>query len=274
MTTAKQADTTASAGQLKAKGFDMLELRHDFEKAKQQLKDMKRQLPFLNAYALTKTAQDVRKAEYEEMQSLFDRPTPYVVPKNIDKPGTRGSLFLRGAKKDKLAAKVWVKDLNLGAGTPGIDIVGPHIKGGGRKFKRFEKALFRNGVLPAGMYAVPSKYARKNKYGNLSAGRYTQILSYLRANADVAQNTTANSRRKKTTKPYWIMYENDKPLGIYQGTGSNMKPIIIFVSKPNYKQTFKFEGIGNAVAAQRFESNFVAAWNYAKRMNFRGRPKN
>ena len=58
------------------------------------------QLPFAAAFALTKTAEEIKKQLQAEMREVFDRPTRYTI----------NSLFLEAATKDRMQARVWIKD--------------------------------------------------------------------------------------------------------------------------------------------------------------------
>ena len=62
------------------------------------------QLPFAAALALTKTAEKVKAELYAEMQTAFDRPTR----------ATLDSLFLQAATKEKMEARVFIKDGQIG----------------------------------------------------------------------------------------------------------------------------------------------------------------
>jgi hypothetical protein len=76
------------------------DVRDNFPQVKRLLDAQQRQMPFAVALALTRTAQDVKRAEQAEMRGVFDRPTPF----------TLNSLFTKPATKQSLEARVWVKD--------------------------------------------------------------------------------------------------------------------------------------------------------------------
>lgn len=117
------------------------------------------------ATALTRTAQAARAAAQHEIRDSFDRPTPF----------TLGQVYARAATAAQLVAAVGVSDAPYTVG-----YLKPHIFGGERRHKRFEKLLIGAGAMPSDRYAVPGRFARLDAYGNVSRGTIRQILSHLR----------------------------------------------------------------------------------------------
>lgn len=120
----------------------MFELRADpsLGALRSRLSDFARtQLPFAMSVALTKTAQDAKAAELEEMDRIFDRPTPF----------TRRSIYLRSASKSRLVSLIGLKDRQA-------DYLRLQIRGGRRRPAK--RALL-----------IPTEH-RKNRYGNLPRG--------------------------------------------------------------------------------------------------------
>ena len=225
-----------------------INVKHNIDAVVSRLNDLQRRhVPFATALALTRTAQEVRKAEVEEMKRVFDRPTPF----------TLRSLYLKPATKADLTARVWFKDLNR----PEHYLV-PQIRGGERLPKRFEEHLRRAGILPKDPVAVPGGGARLNKYGNMTAGQITQILSVLGASPDSQQWATARSR-KRNRKPRAFFVGRPGggrlPLGVWERRGMKLLPILIFVKRPHYAQRFLFYDIGKRVALREFPKQFNLA---------------
>ncbi|AXK40860.1 hypothetical protein DWG20_09340 [Crenobacter cavernae] len=235
----------------------------------------KRQLPFAMARALTLTAQDVKRAEIAEMQRAFDRPTKY----------TLNSLYVKPATKRDLRAWVWLK-YDAGKGTPADKYLAAEIQGGGRKTKRFERALQQAGVMPRGMFAVPGSAAQKDAYGNMSRGQIVQILSYLRAFGEQGYKANMTDRRRGSLAKgnakkgvrgfqYFVLRERHGklPPGIYKKTaysgadaarvahlqGGGAKPVVIFVKSPGYSRRFKFFEVAGRTVRERFTANFDQA---------------
>lgn len=117
------------------------------------------------ASALTGVAQGVRDDEQREIRDVFDRPTPFAL----------GQVYVRRATAANLVAEVGVSDYPFTVG-----FLKPHVFGGRRRLKRFEKLLIGAGAMPAGTYAVPGRFARLDAFGNISAGQLRQVLSQLR----------------------------------------------------------------------------------------------
>lgn len=237
-----------------------------------------KRLPQALGKAIRDTVFDVREGLYIEMEDVFDRPTPFIVPANKKKPGRRGSLFVEYDVK-KFTGRVYAKDLApqvLGTSLNAEQILLPNITGQEREHKRFEKALYRAGVLPRGYFAVPAKDMPRDKYGNIRRGQITQILSYLQANPDAAQNRTNRSAEAKKYS-YYVVYARDgKAVGIAKRTysktvrqrkdiraqGGKTSPgkrqlVFHFVKGNNYQKDFlPFEYAGELVIRRQWPKNF------------------
>ena len=235
-------------------------LRIDSDQIKRILDGVaKDQVPFATAKALTGTAQLVKKALITEMSSAFDRPTPY----------TLRSLFLSPAKKTKLEARVWLKD-DAGKGTPATKYLLPQIEGGGRRHKRFERALAAVGLLPQGMYVMPGEAAKLDAYGNMARGQVVQILSALKAaetySGHTANRTERSAKRKgRRLAEYFVGKPSNAgmPTGIWQrfgfAYGSAVKPVAIFTRQPQYRVRYKFYDIAEQVIRDEFPLQFREA---------------
>lgn len=165
--------------------------------------------------AINATLRTGRQAVYAAMRRVFDRPTPY----------TLNALRLEDAPlSGALAGAVMVKGKQdvMGAGVPAQSVLRAEILGGGRRWKRFELALMRAGILPRGWFAVPGKGARLDAWGNMSRGQVVQIMAYLQLFA-VAKGARAAGYRSNSSA---------KSLArIKQGT-RNRFGLELFVSSP------------------------------------------
>lgn len=217
------------------------------------------QLPFAIARGLTNTGKEVKAGMVREMEKVFDRPTPY----------TLDSLMLRPASKTNLVAFVWLKDY-AGKGTPAVKYLWSEVAGGNRRFKRFELALQRIGVLPRDRYISPGLGAELDQYGNVNKGQIVQILSWFQAFAEQgyrANMTDAGrARLKKGTKKTGRGFEYFTPRpgsrlapGIYKrfgfARGSAIKPIFMFVKTPSYARRFPFFEVGQKICDARMTIN-------------------
>lgn len=207
-----------------------------------------KQLRFATAVALTKTAVEVRKDLQAEQRRVFDRP----------KPWTLNSMYVKPATKQILEAHVGHKDF-APKGTAAGKYLQPQIEGGQRPLKRFEKLLQARGLLPAGMYAVPGKGVRLDQYGNMSVGQLQQVLSNLGAQFDAYQNTPrVNAKGKRSQKRYFAATISGTP-GIWERLPAGVRPVIVFVRSPSYRQRYDFFGVAQRSAERHLPRQADAA---------------
>lgn len=210
---------------------------------------MSRQIPFLCASSLTKAMLEGRDAENKAMQAAFDRPTPY----------TLRALQVVPATKHRLQAELRFKE-GFG-GTPGWKYLGPEVQGGPRRYKGFERALQRAGLLKGGEMVVPSKRIARDGYGNVPGGIYTRILSALGAATDPANNTVRRPKRsnRKRNLDYFVMRGHAKaPDGIYLQKAKWAVPQFLFVKGVSYKARLPYYETARRVLQPAFEKHFLA----------------
>lgn len=189
-----------------------------------ELDKIAKQLPFILAKTLTKTAVAVKNELTAEMGRIFDRPTPFILK----------SLYVESATKSNLVSEVGVK-------FDAVKHLTPQVFGGTRSMKRSEKWL--------GHYWLPGKGAKLNKYGNVATGRIVQILSVTQTHPDLYSRTTARSRKRNKTLPKYFIAQKGLHPGVWQREGKRgVKPILIFGTVPTYRPIFKFYEKGMAVA--------------------------
>ena len=211
--------------------------------------------PIVTAYALTKTAQDIKAAERRSMEDVFDRPTRF----------TLNALYMKPATKRDLVSEVYFKE---GFGSiPAWRYLGPQVEGGPRRHKAHELRLIRAGLMEQGEFAVPGKGVKLDAYGNISGGTIERILSQVGAAEQMAgykANETAKSRKRKAKKNigrYFVLrpgaagrMNRDVRPGIYYRAGlREMVPVIVFVRAPKYQKRFPFY----AVASATFDAQLV-----------------
>ena len=231
---------------LKVSGTGMLE-------ALAELSDVERnQIPFAAALALTETARLAEAEIQSEMRTIFDRPTPY----------TLSSLRLIPATKQRLEARVWIKDEADGA-APATRWLTPEVYGGPRNDKRSETLLKARGILPEGRFVVPGAGMKLDRYGNISRGQMQKILSGLGAQGDRYQNSTDSRRSVGNRSRYFVLRRGSQAIGIAERTGSRRSEIqvlLAFVSRPGYSKALDFYGIGERVVEQNLAERFEAAF--------------
>lgn len=237
----------------------MATLEHGFRQMAKDVRAIGRQAKFAQVVALTRTALDVRTAEYEEMGSVFDRPTRY----------TLNSVFVRPATLARPEAIVNVKD--EAGGIAPAQYLSAEIDGGHRAIKRFEKRLQLDGAMPRGWFVVPGQFARLDEFGNISRGQITQILSQLTRTkvSGYTADITVRSRKGaiKRAGGEFIALPNGRGKllpGIYQVRATafgrtSPKPIVIFVAKAQYRRRLDFFGVAEQAARTFYEANLDQA---------------
>ncbi len=245
--------------QVQVKGLDAF---------KGRLASIPRQIAFATAKALTDTAKAVQEKQKREMRDVFNRPTPYTLDATYIKPAT----------KEKLVAEVGLKNFASKA-TPAIKFLAPNVKGGGRRLKRFEKALQAVGAMPAGFRAVPGNAAQLDQYGNIKPSQIVQILSWFKAFPEMGYRANMSDKRraslqKGSKKRQGFAYfagrpGNRLPDGIWQrytfAKGSAIKPVLIFVRHANYQAIYDFDYVSKKVAEREMPALIDAAVEYALR---------
>jgi hypothetical protein len=224
------------------------------------------QLPFAAALALTTTAQEVGKALQAEMSNVFDRPTR----------ATLNSLFVQPATKDKMEARVWIKDGRQrngagglsggdgiwGKGRAAIDWLSPEVYGGPRGYKGVEKMLQRKGVLAPGQYVLPGKGAPMDQYGNIKRGALNKILSNARLFTE--EGYKANAAEGVRSR-YFVIKRGSRPIGVAErlgrgkGSRNSIRMVLVFGRKPTYKRTLDFHGVAERTAADLLPIEFEKA---------------
>lgn len=204
----------------------------------------KKQLPFAIAKALTKTGQIIKKEVINEMKRVFNRPTPY----------TLNSLKLTPATKRTLVAEVWFKDPGDKAITAGAKhYLTPQVYGGNRQMKRSEKFL--------GSYYVPGGAIKLNKYGNVTSGQITKILSGLKL---FSEKGFSMNRTTKEGKYFTIKGKSSHLApGVWERKRKGVSPVLIFTNNPNYTKRLAFFEIAQRTYKQNWKSIFEEALQQA-----------
>ena len=222
---------------------------------------MEEQIPFASALALTRMAQDVRTSLQGHLRGVLDRPTRRTI---------NSIRYTPADKKDQPPiSSVWIVD-EATKGTAPADYLAELITGGARRHKRHEKVLHRAGILPRGWYTVPGKDQRLNRFGNVTAGTYTKILSELRVSTDPMQNITGSRRSQAKRRGYFVLGSSrgrgGNPVGVYQRTSKNrIKSVLHFVPRATYSPRIDLEGPSQQVLQRRGRQHFLDAMATAYR---------
>lgn len=236
-----------------------INITHDLDQLTRKLTAMQReQIPFATAKALTKTAQKVQAATVKEMQSKFDRPTPF----------TLKSLWTKPATKRDLSAMVYLKDEPFGKNRLSMaQIIGHQFAGGARNGKSIEFWLRNAGLISAGEFIAPGDGARMDQYGNMSRGQIAQIMSQLRLGTDLGW-ASKSLRSKRAVKQAGAMFWSRGGRlrrGVWMRAKGSVIPLLIVVRTPNYRQRIDMQSIASRTVSEHFSSEFSAALDDALR---------
>lgn len=195
-------------------------------------------IPYAAATALTKAAKHAQKSVVEQMRKSFDRPVAY----------TLNATRIEVATKDKLSARVAVKDQRQGGATRPESYLLPEVKGGGRNVKGFERALQGAGVLKASERAMPASGVKRDAHGNVSGATVRSILKQLARNQQGPGSVFAGEGGRKQKRGLW---RRDK---------GGSKALFIFTEAlPTYKPRLDFSGAADKAVRQNFATDFYAA---------------
>jgi len=242
-----------------------LSVQNNFPAMATRLQQLGRQAPFVAAVSLTRTIKDVLPAEQEEMREKFVGVTKYAL----------NGMFVKPATKKNLEARIWVKDNPFGKGTPADRFLLPEIYGGARGQKGMERLLQRQGLMPAGWFAIPAAGAQMDANGNVKRSQIIQILSQLKVqrSAGYESRATGSARSNRTIArqgvTYFALAKKHRGLGpgIYLkrkfALGTSVRPVFIFESAAHYRVRMRFHEVGERTAYNRFPVHFNNEWRKA-----------
>lgn len=208
-------------------------------------------------YALNDTSVRMRDSQKQEMIAVFQNPRPYTLNAIYAKKVINQSDNALGAG---IAFREWgVK------GTPAYKYLWPNIEGGPRRMKRSEKALQAKGVLPPGKYTAMGSSYPKDPWGDITGGVYTRMLAELNALPGAPTGPKGQQKKRKKAADRFFLwypgYASSEPTGIAERqSGGRIRIFLKFISKPNYKPRYDFEGLAAADARRIFEEELQRQW--------------
>ena len=202
-----------------------------------------RVVPYAAATALTRTASLAAKKELPaEMRRVFEGPTAY----------TLNSLFMVPATKDRLVARVNVKDSAAGGIAP-EKYLQPEVSGGSRGEKRFERALEAAGLLMPNEWVIPGRRMTLDANGNITGARARAILQSLTAGPIRTRGHAARNRL-----PFVEKIKGTR--GIWQREGRRLNLLFLFTSTaPQYARRLDFAGTVERTAEANLKPEFDKA---------------
>lgn len=251
------------------------------EKVQAQLRKLSQSgLKEATSKALNDVAFTVRKGMQDHMQSVFDRPTPYILK----------SVQVTKATPDSLEATVAPTYMG-GKGVDPQKILRAQVEGGSRRDKRSEKLLRSAGILPNGYQtAIPKDPfpGSDDGRGNLRGPFLVQLISYFQAFSEVGSRSNMTQKRKDKLANRGLNQDGHKTIngvvyfvaygrlrggrtahlapGIWakSGThGSNVKPVVMFVRAPSYASRFSMEQL---IQKEQIQSKLESRLRYQIRL--------
>ena len=214
------------------------------------------------ARALNDEGYRVQRDVQAEIRSIFDRPTPFITRNVHVFPATPDDL--RVAIAPTMTTDYLVFQRGGKVGVDPQDVLQAQEAGGKRRDKRSESVLRRAGILPAGFQtAIPATPypGSADAYGNIRPGFMVQMLSYLQAfneqgfKANMLQKNRRRLERgtaKKAGRRYFVSLGRYRDAtrhlapGIWAASGPggvDVRPVLMFVKTPNYKQRLNLQQI-------------------------------
>jgi hypothetical protein len=215
----------------------------------------KTEIPSAIRNTLNDLAFDVRGRMVQEIQRVFDRPTPIVqrLPK-VEK-----------ASKTKLDARLYLTDFfggDTNRRSASYALI-PHMTGQPdiRGRKGLEIRLQRQGRIGPDEWMVPGAGAKLNAYGNVAASEISRMLADIGAYnqyAGDASNTklATLAKRKGAGRYIWLgaghALQHNRVRGIYKKVGRKIIPVMVVITKaPRYSKRLRWDEVARLYSARR-----------------------
>ena len=214
-------------------------------------------IPETTAKAINSTSNQARQKIYAEMRRVFDRPTPY----------TLRSVWINYATKEKLFSEIYINN-EAAKGNAPIKFLWAETEGGKRQQKGIERLMTAAGYMRSDEYLLPWK-AKKDQYGNVSAGTIQRILSGLQAQSDDYQNSPGKGgdykgtrKGRRVARRYYIddWYRQHKGmLIIWQHDTRSNRRVPLFVSNKGvkYRRRLRFKEIVQETTERVLVTEFI-----------------
>ena len=247
---------------------------------------------------------DVKRAVDDTMRATFHKPTPFTMSairvikdeestrltETVDGITTRHNRTVYtatvGLAQEGMPASSKKSRWSNTADDAWEKALKHQFQGGMRRFKRWEGALLKKGLIPSGHYAVPASGCPMDSYDNPQRGFMVQLLSYFQAFVENGFRSNMNDKRKRAFEKrlekkigdgsrtgFFISEGKGLPKGIWQrtktGSGTSIKPIFLFYPASSYKRLISFDTIAVSAVqgkiAERFYKNLSRAVRTANR---------
>jgi hypothetical protein len=187
--------------------------------------------------AVAETVKDVHTAQLEELKMSMHKDSAFL---------KRGLWMVQPYGKGRNIASAGTRFNNVGPrGTPAA-IIGPNIKGGPRGNKASAKALQAKGILPAGYFTVEGKDYPRDAKGNITRGRYSQMLDALGAiSKEDRANFPKSGQKNRKDVSFFVIKRGGQPFAIAERKGEDVKIMLVFVRNTNYREKYDYKGVGD-----------------------------
>jgi hypothetical protein len=259
----------------------MIEIEFKPEELIGKINELQRvQIPKAGSLALNKAVYAASQELKSQAKSIFSNPVPFTV----------NSFLYKKSSTEQLEAKIFIRDDAPNGNAPAQYLL-PQIYGGKHYPTRFQGALLNTIVQNAtgrnvhvgqrGKIMIAnlrSPKTRLNRYGNMTPGQYTQILSALKGNISSADIYGVRQRgeapvndqslsnyiyldEESLYEPYFRrrFTQSPKP-GIYfvdrRQPGNRYYRVMTESRIPNYTGKFPFLDIARNTATQEFNRTF------------------
>ena len=209
----------------------------DFDRKFKMLLEMPRTIEKAVVGAVAETVNDVHRAQLQEMKMSLAKDSPFL---------KRGLWKVMPYGKGSGVLSSGTRFSNIGPrGTPAA-IIGPNIKGGGRGNKASAKALAAKGILPAGYFTVEGKNYPRDSKGNITRGRYSQMLDAVGAiTKENRSNFPKAGQKDRKGVSYFVIKRGGKNFAVVERKGDQTQIMLVFVNKTDYKAKFDYKGAGD-----------------------------
>lgn len=255
----------------------MATIRFDPQKLIGPLNELvKVQLPETSRTALNEALFANRKRLQDEANKVFDRPVPFT---------TNSFLYDKAEIKDKqVVGRAFVRDDGPKGNAPSR-YLNPQIRGGPAYQTRFPRALLNTVVTQIDgrqtqakqrgtqLLTTKSPKVRRNRYGNMTPGQFTQILSSIKGGKSSADFLEAGAIPFDSASNYFYLDREalDHPFfrnrftypskpGIYKaevkGKQQRFYRVMTEGNIPTYAAKFKFFDISAQTITKEFVKRF------------------
>lgn len=200
-----------------------------------------RVIPYAAATALTKAAKRGQQAVIDAMRVDFNNPVAY----------TLNATRIEPAFKDRLWARIAVKNQKPGRGVRPESYLLPEVEGGDRQAKGLEVGLRAAGILRSNEFALPGSGVQRDAFGNVSGATVRSILK---------QVARPGAAQRRSGKVFAGEVGRRQTRGIWQREDRRLKALFIFTtSVPSYTPRLDFEGAARQAVDAHFATDFSAA---------------